>query len=227
MKGNSGEDPTNPHASISIDRAGTGFLKMFYTGSSMNPTLKEPDILHVLPHERGSIRPGDVIVYRPPGSTRLVVHRVARVDEHGIRTMGDNNSRYDAYVLDRGDVMGRVVYAERGLNRRRIFGGTAGLLFGIAARLRRLALRLLSAAFRNAYRGLARSGVVSRRLPSQWHPRLVCFPRKSGNEYQLILRGRVIGRLLPHKKIWRIHPPFRLFVDEESLPRGTGEPENS
>ncbi len=49
--------------------------------------------------------------------------------------------------------------------------------------------------------------------------RIVSFSRPvMPPELHLHMAGRVIGRLLPGEERWRIKPPFRLIVDEDSLP---------
>jgi len=45
------------------------------------------------------------------------------------------------------------------------------------------------------------------------------FNRSDGVEFQLLMAGHVIGRLIPGKGEWFIRRPFRLFVDEASLPQ--------
>ena len=73
-----------------------------YKGPSMNPTLKAPDILHVIPYNGGKIKCGDVIVFEHPegdGKNRIT-HRVISVDSNGIRTHGDNNCNIDYFFFD-------------------------------------------------------------------------------------------------------------------------------
>jgi len=65
----------------------------------MNPTLKAPDLLQVVPYQGKEIHRGDVIVFRPPGSKGMVVHRVISVDAQGVRTRGDKNSELDLWIL--------------------------------------------------------------------------------------------------------------------------------
>ena len=66
-----------------------------YVGPSMNPTLREPEIMEIVPCGSRPLRVGDVVFFLPPGSDRPVVHRVVRVTPAGISTRGDNNSRED------------------------------------------------------------------------------------------------------------------------------------
>jgi hypothetical protein len=48
-------------------------------------------------------------------------------------------------------------------------------------------------------------------------PRVVAFERPKGTEYHVLIGPRLIGQLLPGEQ-WRIERPFRLFVEEKSLP---------
>ncbi len=100
----------------------------FYIGPSMNTTLRSGDVLQVLPYGGRSIRPGDVIVFRPPGKNRTAVHRVVSVAGDGIRTQGDNNRSVDPWVLRPDCVVGRVVRVQRKSRRRPILGGPWGRL---------------------------------------------------------------------------------------------------
>lgn len=53
---------------------------------------------------------GDVITFRPDaGTPTTYTHRIAGVTAAGITTRGDANGAVDPWVLDRGDVVGRVV----------------------------------------------------------------------------------------------------------------------
>jgi len=94
-----------------------------YTGPSMNPVLREPDLLEVKPYDGRQINRGDVIYFLSPINKRGVVHRVIRISPEGIETRGDNNGQADPYLLKPGEVIGQVVRAQRGSHRRRIYGG--------------------------------------------------------------------------------------------------------
>jgi hypothetical protein len=52
---------------------------------------------------------------------------------------------------------------------------------------------------------------------------VISLNRDAGTELQLVMGRRVIGRWLPGKSGWNIRRPFRLFVDEESLPENKTE----
>ena len=96
------------------------FYKKIYTGPSMNPAFKVLDGLQIIPYRDRMIRPGDVIVFNPPGLSHRVTHRVISVDSQGIRTRGDNNPYDDPWILTPDQVLGRVVCAQRRNWRRRL-----------------------------------------------------------------------------------------------------------
>ncbi|MDO9528606.1 MAG: signal peptidase I [Syntrophales bacterium] len=199
----------------------TGYApkKMVYTGSSMYPVLKASDIMHVSPGEGDQIRRGDVIVFSPPGSNDMVAHRVISISDHGLITRGDNNNDADPWSLSPDRIVGRVVRARRGNRLLAIYGGTRGLLYASAVRFFCNIDSVISSFLNPAYHRLAKAGLFRRWLPDGMRMRVLSFNRSDGVEFQLLMAGHVIGRLLPGKNEWFIRRPFRLFVDEASLPQ--------
>jgi len=58
----------------------------------------------------GPVHVGDVVTFRPPGSTTVFTHRVVRVLPGGaFKTAGDALGRVDPWTVSPGDVVGRVV----------------------------------------------------------------------------------------------------------------------
>jgi hypothetical protein len=184
----------------------------------MNPSLKAGDGLSVIPYEDRNVCVGDVVVFRPPGANHDVVHRVVSVDSEGVRTQGDNNSQIDPWVLQPGDIIGRVVSAHRGSNRLTIHGGVWGRVLGPALRTKKQLNQTISKILHPAYHTLSRSRLFSSFLPLQRKTRVLSFNRSGGKELQLLLGNRVIGRRPPDTDQWQITRPFRLFIDESSLP---------
>jgi hypothetical protein len=189
----------------------------------MNPVLKTGDRLRVIPCDRQEIRRGDVVVFIPPGGDSKIVHRVTSVNSDGIRTRGDNCNHEDDWVLNRENILGRVVSAQRENRRRRIFGGPLGRLFAVTVRIIRSIDSPVSYLLRPAYNELAKVGIFTRLLPAQMRPRVIFLNRAAGEELQILMGRRVIGRLLPGMTRWHISRPYRLFVDEESLPENPGK----
>ena len=194
-----------------------------YIGPSMNPLFKSGDQLQIASCDLEEIRVGDVLVFVSPEDGSKVVHRVISVDSNGIRTRGDNCNQPDGWVLSPDCILGRVVTAQRGNRRRRIFGGSLGRLFAEKMRVIHAMDSCVSRLLRPAYEELARVGIFIRLLPAQMRPRVISFNRDAGIELQLVMRRRVIGRWLPGRTGWSIRRPFRLFVDEEALPENSGK----
>ena len=192
---------------------------MNYIGSSMNPLLKSGDRLDTVPYDRQKIRRGDVVVFISPADGSKVVHRVVSVDSKAIKTRGDNCNRIDPWVLSPDQILGRVISVHRRNRRRRIFGGYLGRVFaGTAKGL--IALDLgASYLLRPFYNRLARSGILRSWKPVWLAPRVISFSHSGGTELQVLMGRWVIGRRLPGMTRWNIRRPFRLYVDEDSLPR--------
>jgi len=190
-----------------------------YNGTSMNPTLKPGDRLDTVPYDRQKIRPGDVIVFISPADESKVVHRVVSVDSEGIRTRGDNCKRIDPWVLSPDKIIGRLIFVQRRNRRRRILGGGGGRVFVRGVRALMALDSGASFLLRPVYDQLARSGILRCWTPVWMEPRVISFNHSGGTELQLLMGRWVIGRRLPGMERWHIRRPFRLFVDEDSLPR--------
>jgi signal peptidase len=194
-----------------------------YIGPSMNPVFKAGDRLQIISYNQGKIRAGDVVFFISPEDGSKVVHRVISVDSDGIRTRGDNSYHEDDWVLRREHILGRVVAAQRGDRRRRIFGGPLGRFLAIFIRVIHAIDSPLSYLLRPAYNELAAGSIFVRLLPAQMRPRVISLNRAVGKELQLLIGKRVIGRWPPGMSRWHIRRPYRLFVDEESLPENPGK----
>jgi len=191
---------------------------MNYIGSSMSPILKAGDILEIVSYKGQEIRAGDVIVFIPPGGEYKVIHRIAVMDPQGIRTRGDNCTDVDPWILNREQVLGRVICARRRNKRLRVFGGIIGSLFATLIRVIHSFDSSVSELLRPPYKRLAGVGLFKHLLPKSMEPRVISFKRRAGTELQLVIGQRVIGRWPPGESRWHIRRPFRLLVDEDSLP---------
>jgi hypothetical protein len=78
----------------------------------MGRTVKENDVVIWVEVDRSLIRAGDLLLYREPGSGRLVAHRVVEVVDHLFRTKGDALPSPDNYLVENfeGLVIG-VIYS--------------------------------------------------------------------------------------------------------------------
>ena len=194
-----------------------------YTGPSMKPTLRTGDRLNIIPYDGQEIRRGDVIVCISPQDGSKVVHRVTSVNSDGIKTRGDSCNHEDGWILSREHILGRVVSAQRENTRLRILGGLWGHLLAVAIRATKSIDSHLTSLLRPFYQRLARAGVFRRWLPREMKPRVISFNRDAGTELQLVMGRRVIGKWPEGKSGWNIRRPFRLFVEEETLPENKAE----
>ena len=112
-----------------------------HTGPSMNPTLAASDLLEVCPYSGKPPCCGDVILFTPEGFDQPVVHRIVKLSGSGIITRGDNGTADDPWQLKSHEIFGQVIAACRGNNRRRIAGGTMGLVRAIQLRCRKTPYR--------------------------------------------------------------------------------------
>ena len=194
------------------------FMQFNYNGPSMNPTLKAGDGLRVVPYENTPIRVGDVIVFHTPERQRHVTHRVISVGSRGVRTRGDNNNKTDSWILRPDEIKGRVVSACRGAESIPIRGGRRGIIYARSLWFVRHANSAISRILHPVYHRLAATGFFRRVLPYGAKPRIFSFTRHNGIEMQLLMGRWVIGRRRPGWEQWQVRRPFRLFVDEASLP---------
>ena len=196
-----------------------------YKGPSMNPTLRSPDVLQIVPYSEGrKIQRGDVIVFVPPGRSIPVTHRVTYVDARGIRTRGDNNSLHDDWTLAPEMVSGRVIYAHRAQGKRCIYGGLLGRIIGARCLAMRYINAKVSRLLHPIYHYLAGTSLFRTMVPERLRPRIKTLKRSLGDEYLLIMGKLTIGHRVPGVGSWHIRRPFRLFVDESLLSAGLPEP---
>lgn len=206
------------HATASTELSGKERCSVYFcahTGTSMNPTLCELDVLEIAPYGNQPIRVGDVILFLLFKGDKPVVHRVVRISPEGIRTRGDSNNRMDTWVLSPEDIIGKVIRAVRGKRRRPIYGGTAGRAWSLGVGGFTMLVRSLSF----PYYFIARWGNLGHWVPIQQWMRIITINKPSGTELQLVLGRWLVGRCNPGMDHWQIRRPFRLFVDERSLPK--------
>jgi hypothetical protein len=131
----------------------------------MHPVFKPGDVLQVLPYNGKTVERGDVILFSCTEEKRMIVHRVVDVDEHGIRTKGDNNRHLDPWVVTPEWIAGHVIRARHKMRWRSISGGCVGRFVANWVRAVRSVSAMLSALFHPRCRWAA--GDSSLRLQSR------------------------------------------------------------
>lgn len=184
----------------------------------MFPTLKKGDTLRVVPYKGRDVSVGDVLVFNNPYGRTPIVHRVITVSQEGVKTKGDNTLAIDDFILQPHEIIGRVVSIQRGKKRATIFGGFPGRIYAMAIGIGKCIDIVLTTILRPAYRWFAHTGIF-RKLFSRWiRTRVSCFKCGDGVEMRLHLGRRIIGRRFSGKDQWYIQRPFKLFIDESTLP---------
>jgi signal peptidase I len=185
---------------------------LYGTGCSMFPTLRVGDSLNVIAYGDKKIYPGDVVLFR--GSGHDVVHRVIAVNPDVIITQGDNNAGSDEPILPE-NILGHVISVQRENLTVTIHGGKKGLLIAKVLRIKKALSLKISRILHPLYHALAGSGIF--RI-TRFETQILCFERPEGTEMQLLLGKRVIAKRHAGSNEWKIRRPFRLFIDETSLP---------
>jgi len=194
--------------------------RLVYAGTSMNPTLAEPELLHVRQCAGERVRPGDIVCFKSPDGNLTIVHRVVAAGPDGIHTRGDNNPTDDPQVLRTADIIGRVTAAQIGARIRRIPGGWRGLAALRCGRLRREVWGRAGSVPHRLYGLVAGLGPFGRVLPRSLRPRLVRFDARYRVFLKLLVGRQTVGQYDDRRGEWHIKRPFRLLVDGRTLSAG-------
>jgi signal peptidase len=189
-----------------------------HRSTSMNQTLNRQDILEIADYQERKPVSGDVILFLPPDGTDYFVHRIAHSGPDGFLTKGDNNNDIDPWTVQNKNIRGRVIAAYTGDRRRTIAGGFTGRMTAVSCSLNRKIEGLLIKLFRPFYRSLCTGGNLNRLVPFRLTPQVATYRSGSDNLHKLILGKREIGSYDESLLQWQIKRPYRLFVDESSLP---------
>jgi len=184
----------------------------------MFPTLKAGDALRVVSYKDRDIRVGDVVVFNSPYGRTPIVHRVVSVNNEGVRTKGDNKLAIDDFILQPSKIIGRVFSIKRGRKSVTIFGGISGRIYAMVIGTGKFFDTALCIALRPTYRRFAQTGTFRKMFSRYIRTRISCFKCGDDMEMQLHLGRRIIARRFPGTGRWHIQRPFRLFVDEHTLP---------
>lgn len=196
---------------------GARFITVFSRGNSMRPTLPEAAALLVEPYERRRIRRGDVVVFKLPGSSEAVVHRVAVIQEEELATKGDANRAADVSPVSSDDVVGQVLYWSTGASWIRVHGGWRGVCAAKIVKARRCLVRLGFGALGKLLLPIGHRKIVRRMWSLVYKPKAVCFRRRGESTFLLVVGRRVVGRFVPEQDRWMIRYPFSVFIDERAL----------
>ena len=181
-------------------------------GNSMNPTLFEPMILEITRPDRYC--PGDVVVFSDRNKTRTTVHRIVKCTPSGFITRGDNNLTEDQPIIQE-DILGKVVAAYRGEKRFKIRNGKYGYREHRYLQTRKRLFPYFIKMFTFWYHLLSGSGICIHLLPKKFKPRIIQYQNRQAH---LFIGSLMVGRYDVHRRHWIIFRPWRIFIDEKTLP---------
>ena len=189
-----------------------------HSGSSMSPTLSKRDLIEITPYQNKIPKKGDVILFLPPDEENYFIHRIIKKGPDGFFTRGDNNTDMDSWVLQEGDIHGRVIAAHQGERSRKIYGGLPGRLSGISCLSRRKTNALMVTLLGPVYRAFCHGGLLHRLIPVRLKPQVATFQSFTNTSHKLLLGKQVIGSYDHALLRWQIKRPYRILINESSLP---------
>lgn len=130
---------------------------------------------------------------------------------------GDNNNKVDPWILTPDDIIGRVVSVKRKYRVFPVSGGLRGRVYGFFILRYNMLIRKAPGILHSIYHFVSNTGIFRKLLPLS-NTQILSFKRPNGAELQLVMGKRIIARRLPGSEQWQIRRPFRLFIDEKTLP---------
>lgn len=196
-------------------------IPIVVSGPSMLPTLRQSELLEVIPY--GSDYPGpfvgDVICFFSPEKNYRVVHRVISIRGDMIVTRGDNNPSDDSHTLSEDEILGKVAFAWRDGHRRKIHGHFSGRVVHQALRIRKNILRFASPAVRTARPTLKITRNMHRYFPKIMRVRVILYTARRRRILRIFMWGKNVGEFDAVKGVWKIRYPYTFFIDSERLPK--------
>ena len=122
------DHPDSAHLLVELQTAPPASSYVHYTGSSMYPTLKEPEFLIIETIDTHHLRPGDIIVFNSSHRKIPIIHRIIRIRDGRFITRGDNSSGPDPDPVNPDCIIGRAYGVLTHTGIRRIRNGRTGML---------------------------------------------------------------------------------------------------
>ena len=196
-----------------------GNNRVLYLGSSMNPTLKDLDIVEFVPYRDREMKRGDVVVIQPTdGEEQKVIHRIVTIKGQAIITQGDNNLERDREDLAPSNILGYVTSVRRRNQHLKIQQGMVGYIRFLWIHSQKKLYADLLRSLRYPYQWLYSSESVIRVFSRFLNYRTVVYDGSEKSEIHLFIGPFQIGRLRHGSNSWEIMPPFRLMIDPSLLP---------
>ncbi len=196
-----------------------GNNRVLYLGSSMNPTLKDLDIVEFVPYRDREMKRGDVVVIQPTdGEEQKVIHRIVTIKGQAIITQGDNNLERDREDLAPSNILGYVTSVRRRNQHLKIQQGMLGYIRFLWINSKKKLHSNLLRSLHYPYQWLYSSESVVRVFSRFLNYRTVVYDGSEKSEIQLFIGSLQIGRLRHGSNTWEIMPPFRFMINPSLLP---------
>ena len=221
-KGKTGSLSPLPLPSLPLDAPCSFFddqsIPIIYSGSSMNPTFRDADLLEVVRYGSMPCRVGDVICFTSPQEAIYVIHRIVAIYKNGIQTRGDNNATPDPALVQPDEIIGKVVTASRASGQRTVMGGTAGIILHMLLLARKSFMGIIDSLVNS--KNPVGFGVKFIRYCCMYilRPHYVLFSTQNSRFIRVYIGNHVAGEYNTIRNSWRIRPPFSLFIDKNTLP---------
>jgi signal peptidase I len=190
-----------------------------HRGSSMNPTIKEKDILEVRPYHCNQILVGDVIAFKSSNCDRFIAHRISSITPKGILTKGDNCKSLDPWCLSSESIIGRVTTLWRNGKKRIILGGQAGQLNArIFKYIEEFKCKIVCQIY-PFYYFLTKISILHPIFAHLFNQKFVAFRTSDKTNIIIFWGTKAIGKFDLRLCRWHIKEPFRILIDDTSLPK--------
>jgi hypothetical protein len=93
-----------------------------------------------------------------------------------------------------------------------------GMVAGKFCQFRRLTINTIAMLLGPVYRYFSAAGLIKWLMPNRLQPHVASFKANHDVSYKLLLGKRVIGFYDDTLHKWHIKRPYRLIIDETSLP---------
>jgi signal peptidase I len=81
---------------------------LIFASESMEPTITKGATIYYRPYSYDQIRSGDIIVFKNPEETQIVVARVFNIGENGSTVKGDANLGIYPWIVTETNLIGKV-----------------------------------------------------------------------------------------------------------------------
>ena len=187
-------------------------------GTSMLPTLKAGEsVLVETDFERDMLLPGDIIIYKTSQEDdKKIAHRIFKKCPNGFITRGDNNLEEDDYLVEHGNILGKVLSVKRDGGNHYLKSGKSGRRLQQWLQIRKLVLKYIL-----KIPCMISSWIDKSRIFNVFHDfiKIEIVSLKKGNKTKEIIihKKKLIGKKCIFTGQWNIRFPYKFFINRNKL----------